>query len=158
MVLQSVARLFYQLPVSLLEVNTIGHAICALLIYVLWWSKPRLINEPTILRGDWVPSVSIYLLLSSGRYDGRKMSWWTWGRAPDQPELIELSSSLDESLGTYGIERNVSEIAPISVPWTDDHSVLRIYNVSHKKPPVTANADATPEERVSADKLPGLDR
>ena len=27
-------------PVSLLELNTLGHAACALLIYLCWWEKP----------------------------------------------------------------------------------------------------------------------
>lgn len=28
------------IPISLLELNTFGHAVCALLIYLLWWEKP----------------------------------------------------------------------------------------------------------------------
>lgn len=36
-----------RIPVSLLELNTFGHAICALLIYILWWEKPFEIDYPT---------------------------------------------------------------------------------------------------------------
>lgn len=38
-----------QLPVTLLELNTCAHSICALLIYMLWWSKPLDIDEPTLI-------------------------------------------------------------------------------------------------------------
>ncbi|KAK3388063.1 hypothetical protein B0T20DRAFT_457529 [Sordaria brevicollis] len=32
--------------ISLLELNTFGHAVCTLIIYGLWWSKPLSIDEP----------------------------------------------------------------------------------------------------------------
>ncbi|CCC07962.1 unnamed protein product [Sordaria macrospora k-hell] len=34
------------LAISLLELNTFGHAVCTLIIYGLWWSKPLSIDEP----------------------------------------------------------------------------------------------------------------
>ena len=34
-------------PVSLLELNTFGHAISALLIYFCWWEKPLDISDGT---------------------------------------------------------------------------------------------------------------
>lgn len=40
------------IPISLLELNTFGHAICALLIYVLWWEKPFEVDSPTGLQGQ----------------------------------------------------------------------------------------------------------
>ena len=65
MLAQIVGRLIVDLPVTLLEVNTLAHVICALIIYILWWDKPKLINEPTRLHGDWVPPVSSYMYMSS---------------------------------------------------------------------------------------------
>lgn len=73
MVLQVVARIVYGLPVTLLEVNTIGHVICAFSIYLLWWHKPRLVREPTVLRGEWVKPVCAFMWMSSRMSDpGRK--------------------------------------------------------------------------------------
>ena len=40
------------MPLSLLELNTLGHALCALLIYMLWWEKPLDVDYPTILSGQ----------------------------------------------------------------------------------------------------------
>lgn len=46
---QCIARLGQGMPVSLLELNTFAHAICALLVYVLWWDKPLDVSEPTVI-------------------------------------------------------------------------------------------------------------
>jgi hypothetical protein len=52
MVLQIIARLVEKMPVSLLEINTCGHVACAAAIYVLWWSKPLDVQDPTFLKED----------------------------------------------------------------------------------------------------------
>ncbi|KAI4180474.1 MAG: hypothetical protein LQ346_006985 [Caloplaca aetnensis] len=62
---QIISRVHGKLPVTLLEVNTLAHIICAIIIYALWWNKPKLINEPTKLRGDWVPPIAAYMFMSS---------------------------------------------------------------------------------------------
>jgi hypothetical protein len=46
---QFVARIKQSLPVSLLELNTFAHSLCALFIYVLWWHKPGDIDEPFVI-------------------------------------------------------------------------------------------------------------
>ena len=65
MLMQIIERLALGLPVTLLEVNTLGHVLCALVIYVLWWHKPQLISEPTELKGDWVGPIAAYMYMSS---------------------------------------------------------------------------------------------
>lgn len=40
------------LPLSLLEVSTIVHALCSLLTYGAWWYKPKDISQPTIVASD----------------------------------------------------------------------------------------------------------
>ncbi|ORY15728.1 hypothetical protein BCR34DRAFT_558444 [Clohesyomyces aquaticus] len=49
MILQVVARLIQQLPITLLEINTIGHVLCALVLYLLWWSKPLEVKDPALI-------------------------------------------------------------------------------------------------------------
>lgn len=65
MLAQIIGRLIVGLPVTLLEVNTLAHILCAIIIYILWWNKPKLINEPTKLRGKWVPPLAAYMYMSS---------------------------------------------------------------------------------------------
>ena len=48
MVIQVMGRLVKELPVSLLETNTCGHVACAMILYLLWWSKPYDVKDPSI--------------------------------------------------------------------------------------------------------------
>ncbi len=82
MVLQVIGRFLVDLPVTLLEVNIIGHVFCALVIYILWWHKPRLVHEPTTLRGDWLKPLVAYMFISS-QISGTKRNhagalWQAW--------------------------------------------------------------------------------
>ncbi|KAI9671812.1 MAG: hypothetical protein M1831_003340 [Alyxoria varia] len=65
MLLQCIGRLYARLPVTLLEVNTVAHVLCALLMYALWWHKPLLAKEPIIIRGEWVEPLCAFMLMSS---------------------------------------------------------------------------------------------
>lgn len=63
---QVIGRLASHLPVTLLEINTLGHALCALAIYMCWWSKPLDINVPHVVSSDWVPrSLCAYMWMCS---------------------------------------------------------------------------------------------
>lgn len=39
--MQVCTRIAAGLPITLLEVITLGHVLCALVMYTLWWHKPR---------------------------------------------------------------------------------------------------------------------
>jgi len=47
--IQCLTRFFQHLAISLLELNTFGHAVCTLFIYALWWNKPLDIEEPEMI-------------------------------------------------------------------------------------------------------------
>jgi len=47
--IQCLSRISQGLAISLLELNTFGHAVCTVLIYSLWWSKPLDIEEPEVI-------------------------------------------------------------------------------------------------------------
>lgn len=47
--IQCIARFVIGLSVTLLELNVLGHALCALVIYWLWWDKPLDIDQSTIM-------------------------------------------------------------------------------------------------------------
>lgn len=65
MVIQAITRVAVDLPVTPLETNTIGHVVCALINYILWWNKPRWIKEPTVLRGEWTQPMCAFMYMSS---------------------------------------------------------------------------------------------
>ena len=65
MVVQVCTRLGLKLPVTILEVSAVSHVVCALILYGLWWYKPRKIGEPTVLKGDWTEPLAAFMMMSS---------------------------------------------------------------------------------------------
>lgn len=65
MIVQVISRTAVGLPTSLLEVHTVAHVVCALVMYVLWWHKPRQVESPTILRGERLWPLAMYMFLAS---------------------------------------------------------------------------------------------
>ncbi|KAL8730391.1 MAG: hypothetical protein Q9181_004675 [Wetmoreana brouardii] len=49
---QCIVRLAQKQAISFLELNTFGHAVCALLTYLLWWQKPLDIDSPSLLEEE----------------------------------------------------------------------------------------------------------
>ena len=45
MVTQTIARKVAGLPITLLELNTLAHVVCAVFMYIIWWRKPQNVNE-----------------------------------------------------------------------------------------------------------------
>ncbi|KAF2141460.1 uncharacterized protein K452DRAFT_272338 [Aplosporella prunicola CBS 121167] len=67
-VCQCITRLTQHLSVSLLELNTFGHYICALLIAFLWWHKPLDVGEPTLLRNSASQELPALLYMAENRW------------------------------------------------------------------------------------------
>ena len=51
-IIQSIARVASHLPLTFLEINTVGHVICSLFVFLFWWDKPLEVLYPTLLAGD----------------------------------------------------------------------------------------------------------
>ena len=49
MIVQCIGRLANRLPLTLLEINTLGHVLCALSLYTIWYRKPQDMNDPISL-------------------------------------------------------------------------------------------------------------
>jgi hypothetical protein len=62
--IQCIFRLVKGLSISLLELNTLGHALCALVVYTFWWQKPLDIDEPLLVKGRRLPIIGSVLKLS----------------------------------------------------------------------------------------------
>lgn len=62
---QCITRLAQSLSVSLLELNTFGHALCTLAIYIFWWDKPLDIEEPTTIEDPTLYPIFSYMWMSS---------------------------------------------------------------------------------------------
>ena len=51
-IIQSLARVASDLPLTILEINTLGHVKCAQFTFLFWCDKPLEILYPTLLSGD----------------------------------------------------------------------------------------------------------
>ncbi|KAI4120633.1 MAG: hypothetical protein LQ338_006875 [Usnochroma carphineum] len=67
--LQCLSRKIAGLPISLLEVHTLVHAGCALIMYCLWFKKPMDVEEPIVVStADYEPEIALMLVRS--RFSG----------------------------------------------------------------------------------------
>ena len=94
MIVHVCTRLRMQLPVTTLEVTAVSHVMCALVLYTLWWHKPRKVDEPTILSGEWVGPLAALMLMCS-------------------------RESKDQMLPDYQLKSEHSEMAGLKVVTTD---------------------------------------
>ncbi|KAI1414673.1 hypothetical protein F5Y13DRAFT_197213 [Hypoxylon sp. FL1857] len=65
MLIQVIGRLASKLSVTPLEVNTVAHVLCAFLMYLFWWNKPLLPNEPIILDAEELGPLAAFMYSSS---------------------------------------------------------------------------------------------
>jgi hypothetical protein len=72
---QCITRLAFQLSISLLELNTCGHSICALLLAFLWWHKPQDVEEPTVIpvRNENMEELCAFMCMDSVLDDQREL-------------------------------------------------------------------------------------
>ena len=100
-----IGRLVQHLPVTLLEVNTLGHVLCAFVMYLLWWYKPHSIRQPTVLHGDWLRPLGAYMFISS------RVS----GQLKDEPGLLPYTwkdSELSTLIFTQPACQNLATDSP----------------------------------------------
>ena len=97
MLSQILGRLAVKLPITLLEVNTLAHIACAMIIYALWWNKPKMVNEPTRLKGEWAASICSYMYMSSQISGWRRHRPGILKKHWKDPELSILTFNSPES-------------------------------------------------------------
>ena len=62
--LQTIVRKTSGLPITLLELNTIAHVACTVIMYGLWWHKPQDVKETEKIHID----IDLAILLSSNQF------------------------------------------------------------------------------------------
>ena len=85
---QCVARWKARLTITLLELNTLAHVFCALLIYLLWMNKPYDVHEPIRITGEWVrplcATMWMFSRISTEKHRERR------SKITNQPEIERL--------------------------------------------------------------------
>lgn len=129
MLIQVLERVATKLSVSLLEVNTIGHVLCALFIYGLWWRKPRDVREPILLRGEWVRPLMAYMYMSS-RVSGKLvLQSKLLHRNRVDPELSIMAFCLPKSWSPSSSTKNAHASAILSETHSTDGGAFEPLNV-----------------------------
>ncbi|KAK0618914.1 hypothetical protein B0T14DRAFT_602852 [Immersiella caudata] len=136
LVLQSLERFCLQLPLSLLEVHTLAHVACALVLYGLWWHKPKMIVNPTLIpSADGLDQLVAFMFVASQLSAPDRPSNAVMKKVAE-PELAAISSTKGPKRLTKttpaDICAEISRAKPsIAFPvyrvtnWTD-HGLLRV--------------------------------
>ncbi|KAL6717240.1 hypothetical protein ACLMJK_005155 [Lecanora helva] len=91
LLLQIIGRLVLHLQITLLEINTLGHVLCALIIYLFWRYKPRNVFKPIELSGDWVGPLCAYMYMSSSMSGLTRESTGSFANPSTEAEMCLLA-------------------------------------------------------------------
>jgi hypothetical protein len=108
---QCIVRLSQNLTICLLELNTFAHALCALLIYLLWWNKPLDVDEPSLLVGEYKDE----FVASSLQMARDRITWMGLDKSRNKvPDALDQDVSYMARfvLGESHVEQNDRSSAP----------------------------------------------
>ena len=108
---QVVGRLATRCPISLLELNTLLHALCCLLIYAAWWNKPLDVEEPSVVDAPSTCAAMFVASELSGRHECGKFLNIVLGPYEEwEPIFCWKSSPKQKTEGVYRYES--ADVAP----------------------------------------------
>lgn len=123
---QCLARLGQRVGISILELNTLGHAVCALLIYCLWWRKPLDTKEPEqilIREEEELQLVAILCATSTLDEPNSELNRWEFPLLNYIRRLIIIpNSEVKPPKSNYDIFRSFSRMQP---QFNNEHTLPR---------------------------------
>lgn len=127
MIMQCIARVQQDLPVTLLEINTVGHVICAFALYMLWWSKPLDVKDPYIIERNPELDPCIALMWMCSPISGDE--------ADEISEIRCLAYDPEQNATspTIRIEGNGPEVRGVVIP-KPHHTLLSVGSVGARDP------------------------
>lgn len=159
MCLQSISRKASGLPLSVLEIHTLVHSFCALLMFLMWWNKPLDIRDATVLStADFVDELALIAINTS--FDDLKSGQQVI--VPDCNRGIDGDAGVNECLRVFpeiflGREAHLLLYAPKSreitqsfVPANGIENVATCH-VGQTSPAQRYAASLTKADRESAD-------
>ncbi|KAK4165533.1 hypothetical protein QBC43DRAFT_299378 [Cladorrhinum sp. PSN259] len=60
-----IGRVGQKLPLSQLEINTLAHAMCTIVVYIMWWKKPLDVEVPVLITDRRVRPLLAYCWMAS---------------------------------------------------------------------------------------------
>ncbi|KAK4181547.1 hypothetical protein QBC36DRAFT_364454 [Triangularia setosa] len=109
MALQCTVRGVFGLPLTLLEVHTMVHVVCALVIFVLWIRKPKDIQTPELVDSSKFADIIAFMYHESLIAENRVRKHRFSRKKPilqDQPWIWPRPENTDVEKGTHWVEVN----------------------------------------------------
>ncbi|KAL9123716.1 MAG: hypothetical protein Q9217_006880 [Psora testacea] len=104
-----ITRLANALPISLLELNAMAHALCALVIYMMWWDKPLDVLEPTLIEAQGgTRALASYMWMGSDVSAKGLRPWDVSGQIIDEFDGIWMLGLMRVGDLVFGSEENCS--------------------------------------------------
>jgi hypothetical protein len=89
--IQCLFRLSQHLSITLLELNVFAHVAFALLLLLIWWDKPRDIQEPAVITHDEALNICACMLHKSAYRDTCELVYVDSARIPQPYECLEIN-------------------------------------------------------------------
>ncbi|KAK3497360.1 uncharacterized protein B0T23DRAFT_426481 [Neurospora hispaniola] len=181
---QCFTRFAQGLAISLLELNTFGHAVCTLIIYSLWWSKPLSIDEPEKIpfdpEGITVEAKLLASMCTKSKLDykvsesahlHKDVQSFVFPVEPKETEKLEHRISINRKgpvkrkFGMFGARRTAFEdlvYTPLDYHFSDRHKTSRepLFLKVDKSEDLLHRVQMTPagtKEKVASDMKQGND-
>jgi hypothetical protein len=125
---QTIERKIAGYPISILEIHTLVHVFCALIMYTLWFQKPYGVNEPTIIGRGIAEDVLAFIVASSQRLSQSEVADSTtnqpYGKGFRLLRSMFKGTSVDPVFQYYGALDTSPQIRHPASPGFDKSSVL----------------------------------
>lgn len=115
---QCIYRLSQKLSISLLELNVFAHALCALLLFAIWWEKPRDVQEPTSITDHEGMDLCAWLFLEGGHDTCRSSPLESY---PSSWEVHEPCSDFREVVSPTSVTVRPPCDGSINIPLLAEH-------------------------------------
>lgn len=156
MFLQTIARQFDNLPITLLELNTLAHVVAAVIMYGFWWLKPQNVNkaETVHLKAPSVVAImSPSFLRLRENFSIEKHTWKAIQRAisshpsvesrtretqltsTERTELIDAQPEWEDLIPKNKSDRIVTGEPWSKGRWTDDDIMFNALREKDQEPP-----------------------
>lgn len=126
-IVSTIFRVATGYPITLLEFNTFAHALCALLTYAIWWSKPLDVNGPTLIDGRRCEDMVAFFAMCSHYRGHRELDLLRY--APDASSRARVRFFPRQPHGAEPSE--VPTSAPVDIGHIDEEVYTRLRVPDH---------------------------
>lgn len=107
--IQCLSRMVTGMTISVLELNTFAHALCALIAYAMWWHKPLDVSQPTLIEGPGTDHICASMY--------RRTVEWPYDNGAEVKAFNESGENLFAEMVVDAPKEFEESILPITNEW-----------------------------------------